>query len=109
VPVDLGERHDAIFAAEYFMALAALQTLKKHKLHLPGHFCLVVFSNESFGEYITPSLTSVNQRNIEMAEEAAKLFLSLPTTNLYNDQKPSKIILKPELIIRESSSSKLSK
>lgn len=109
VLLNLAERPDAIFAAEDFMALGALQTLKKHKLHHPGHFGLVGFANESFGEYITPSLTTVNQRNIEMGEEAAKLFLSLPTKNLYNDQKPSKIILKPELIIRESSSSKLSK
>ena len=108
VLLDLTERPDAIFAAEDFMALGALQVLKKRKLHMPGQFGLVGFANEAFGEYITPSLTTVNQRNIEMGEEAAKLFLSLPAKNFYKESTPPKIVLEPELIVRESSSPKLS-
>lgn len=108
VLLDLTERPDAIFAAEDFMALGALQVLKKRKLHMPGQFGLVGFANEAFGEYITPSLTTVNQRNIEMGEEAAKLFLSLPAKNFYKESTPPKIVLEPELIVRKSSSPKLS-
>lgn len=102
----LPDKPDAIFAAEDFMALGALQTLKKHNLHQPGQFGLVGFANESFGEYITPTLTTVDQRNIEMGEEAAKLFLSLPTKNVYRDQNPTKVVLEPELVVRETSGPK---
>lgn len=105
--LSLGHQPDAIFAAEDFMALGALQTLKKHKLHQSGKFGLIGFANESFGEYITPTLSTVDQRTIEMGEEAAKLFLSLPTKDVYKDQNPAKIVLEPELLFRESSAPKV--
>jgi len=98
---------DAIFAAEDFTALGALQILKNKNLHLPGKFGLVGFANETFGEYITPTLTTVDQQNIKMGEEAAKLFLSLSDKKDIYTTSPPKIILEPLLIIRESSSQKL--
>lgn len=108
--LQLTNKPDAIFAAEDFMALGALQTLKKHKLHQPGQFGLVGFANESFGQYITPTLTTVDQRNIEMGEATAELFFSLPSKDLYKEgQVAPKITLEPELILRESSSRKSDK
>ena len=105
--LNLKDRPDAIFAAEDFTALGALQVLKKSGLHLPGLFGLVGFANESFGEYITPSLTTVDQRNIKMGEEAANLFLSLTDKRNLYDSAPPKIILEPILVIRESSTRKI--
>lgn len=99
---------DAIFAAEDFTALGALQTLKLFGLHEPGKFGLVGFANEAFGEYITPSLTTVDQKNIQMGEETAKLFISLLKKKTFYAVPPQKLILEPQLIIRESSSRKLS-
>lgn len=105
--LSLKMRPDAIFAAEDFTALGALQVLKKSGLHLPGLFGLVGFANESFGEYITPTLTTVDQRNTKMGEEAANLFLSLSDKKNLYETSPKKIILEPLLIVRESSSRKI--
>jgi len=98
---------DAIFAAEDFTALGALQTLKTLGLHLPGKFGLVGFANEAFGEYITPTLTTIDQQNIKMGEATANLFLSLSDKKDIYKTSPPKIILDPILIIRESSSKKV--
>src|SRR5690606_1166251 len=66
--LSLENKPDAIFATEDFTALGALQVLKEYKLHQPGKFGLAGFANESFGEYITPTLTTVDQQNIKMGE-----------------------------------------
>src|SRR5690606_28599372 len=105
--LNLQEPPDAIFAAEDFTALGALQILKTQGLHLPGKFGLVGFANETFGEYITPTLTTIDQQNIKMGEEAANLFLSLLNKKDIYTTSPPKVILEPLLIIRESSSEKM--
>jgi len=97
---------DAIFAAEDFTALGALQTLKSFGLQQPGKFGLVGFANEAFGEFITPSLTTIDQKNIRMGEETAKLFISLLAKKQFYASPPQKLILEPQLIVRESSSKK---
>lgn len=92
-----------VFAVEDFTALGAMQAIKAAGKSMPDEMAIVGFANEAFGEYMTPSLSSVNQQTVTMGEEAAKLFFEVMRSgNAYND-RPRKKILKPELICRQSS------
>ena len=64
---------DGIFAVEDFTALGAVQALKAANKKIPDEIAIIGFANESFGEYITPSLSTVDQQTIKMGEAAARL------------------------------------
>ncbi len=92
---------DAVFAVEDFTALGAIQAIKEAGFNIPSEIGVVGFANESFGQYITPSLTTINQQTVLMGEESAKLFLKLKDKkNTYS--KIESITLKPVIIERES-------
>ena len=94
---------DAVFAVEDFTALGAMQIIKANNKKIPDDIAIVGFANEPFGQYITPSLSTVNQQTVQMGEAAAKLFFeSFVNKDLYKIAS-QKLILVPELICRESS------
>ena len=94
---------DGVFAVEDFTALGALQALKVARKKIPEEVAIIGFANEAFGEYLTPSLSTVNQQTVRMGQEAAKLFFdSLGEKDIYK-HRPNKLVLEPELICRQSS------
>jgi LacI family transcriptional regulator len=101
--LSLGNAPDAVFAVEDFTALGAIQSLKAAGKKIPSDVAIVGFANEAFGQFITPSLSTVDQQTIKMGEEAAKLFFNASDDNNFYNEAPKKVILKPELIRRESS------
>ncbi len=93
---------DAVFAVEDFTALGAMQVIKAANKKIPDDIAVIGFANEPFGEYITPSLSTVNQQTVQMGEAAARLFFE-SRKNIGNpDFEPVKLILEPALICRES-------
>lgn len=94
---------DAVFAVEDFTALGAIQQLKELEIKVPEEVGVIGFANESFGQYITPSLSSIDQQTTKMGEEVAKLFLKLNKNQKFYENAPEEIILDPILIERESS------
>src|ERR1700712_4562611 len=101
--ISLPERPDAVFAVEDFTALGALQELKSANIKVPEEIAIIGFANEEFGEYISPSLSTVDQQTIRMGEEAAKLFFELSDKeNFYGPEIPKRV-LDPVLIYRKSS------
>ena len=98
---------DAVFAVEDFTALGAMQSIKTANKKIPGDIAIVGFANEPFGEYISPSLSTVNQQTVQMGEEAAKLFFESFNNKNRFDYNPRKLVLQPELICRQSSLKKL--
>jgi LacI family transcriptional regulator len=94
---------NGVFAVEDFTALGAMQAIKAAGKSMPDEIAIVGFANEAFGEYLTPSLSSVNQQTVTMGEEAAKLFFEGMRNGDTYQNKPRKKILKPELICRQSS------
>ena len=93
---------DAIFAAGDFSALGALIWLKEHGFKVPDEVAVVGFANEPFTALIEPALSSVEQHGYNMGKEVARLFLK-EIEHSEENNKPQKIILEPELIVRESS------
>ncbi|HEC41757.1 MAG TPA: LacI family transcriptional regulator [Bacteroides sp.] len=89
---------DAIFAASDYSALGALLSLKEHRIDVPGMVGVAGFANEPFTELL--ELTTVDQQSTEMGKTAARLLFegieSMP------DKTNKEIVIKPELIIRNS-------
>lgn len=96
------ERPDAIFSASDLSAMGAMIALKESGLSIPADMGFVGFSNEPFTSFVEPGLTSVEQHPLKMGQLAARIFLDQIESR---DQSytPTKMILKPELIIRGSS------
>jgi LacI family transcriptional regulator len=94
---------DAIFAAEDYTAMGALQVLLEREIKVPGQIGVIGFANEAFGEFVTPSLSTVDQQTIKMGEETARLFLKLIANKDYYGTTPEHIVLDPILITRRSS------
>ena len=104
----LKERPDAVFSASAYGMLGALQVLKENGIKVPEEVALIGFMNEPFTSYTEPSLSTVDQHSMRMGNAAAQIFLdevsdgskkSDPTKKFI----PQKIVLTPELIIRQSS------
>jgi LacI family transcriptional regulator len=90
----------AIIAGDDFAALGMIKELQeqgigKEKVAVMG------FANEIFSEFITPSLTTIEQQPHKMGAECARLFLSMSKKkNLY--EFPEEVVLQPILVERES-------
>jgi len=92
---------DAIFAASDLMALGVIQALENAGKKVPDDVAVAGYSNEPFSAYINPRLTTVEQFSEEMGRSAAKLLLE-EIKSEEEELVPRKIILRPKLIIRES-------
>ncbi|MCM8568419.1 LacI family transcriptional regulator [Gramella jeungdoensis] len=104
----LEEKPDAIFSAGDYAALGAMQELRARKIKIPQEVCVVGFSNEPFTKYMELPITSMDQTPLMMGKIAAQVFLEqVKETNAYTVEK--KVVLPPELIIRDSSNRKLLK
>lgn len=100
--LESAHKPNAIFAVEDFTALGALKELKEKGINVPDQFGIIGFCNDLFGEHITPSLSTIDQKTVQMGEEAFNLIYELISkkgekTNYQNR------ILTPALILRESS------
>jgi LacI family transcriptional regulator len=93
---------DGLVSASAMGAMGAMQVLKEHKIKVPDQFGIVGFANETFMSFTDPSLSTVEQHSKRIGNSAAELFLQEIASN-QPKFIPQKIVLKPELIIRESS------
>ncbi len=99
---ELEPKPDAVFSASDYTALGAIQELKKIGVKIPEDFCISGFSNEPFTKYMELPITSVDQTPLRMGKIAAQVFLEqVDSTEKLTIEK--KVVLDPELIIRNSS------
>ncbi len=95
---------DALFSTSDNALIGAIQHLKLNKIRIPQDIKVFGFGNEPFTEFTSPTISTVDQKSLEMGTKAAKLiFDKIKNKSLITEIE--KIILKPELIIRESSES----
>lgn len=88
------ELPDAIFSSGDYSAFGIIHEFKKHGIEMP----IVGFANEPFCNYVTPTLSSVNQFSHRMGSIACKALL-----DILEGQPASNTIITPELVVRESS------
>ncbi|MCZ2459818.1 MAG: LacI family transcriptional regulator [Chitinophagales bacterium] len=100
---------DAVFASDDFTALGVILELKERKIRIPGNFGVAGFSNEDFGQYITPSLTTVDQQTELMGQSALEELIRQIESPAKEKASEPGIVLEPRLMVRESSLRKKSK
>ena len=105
---ELKVKPDAIFSAGDYAALGAIQELKSRKINIPEEVCVVGFSNEPFTKYMELPITSMDQTPLMMGKIAAQVFLE-QVKEKKSRSIEKKVVLPPELIVRESSNRKLLK
>ena len=93
---------DAVFAASDHAALGAMRELAERGIKVPEEVAVVGFSNEGFGPFVEPSLSTVDQHGTQMGEWAAKLLLK-QCENKGKKIKYEKVVLPTDLIVRSSS------
>lgn len=94
---------DAIFTLEDFTAMGVVQELKAAGKRIPEEIGVVGFANEAFTGLVSPAISTVDQRTVEMGEKVARMFLKLLKKGSYYKYSPEKIVLQPKLLVRESS------
>jgi LacI family transcriptional regulator len=83
------------------MAIGAMLAIKEKGLKMPQDIGLVGFNNEPVVSLVTPGISSVDQPAFELGKVAAKLFIETMHNN--GDMSDVEEVLRPKLIIRESS------
>lgn len=99
--LNMKKRPDAIFTISDRMAIGAMLAIQEKGLKMPQDIGLVGFNNEPIFSLLNPGISSVDQPSFEIGKMAAKLFIE----TLHNNEDMSNVVrvLKPKLIIRESS------
>ncbi len=89
----------AILAANDNMAIGAMRAFLESGIKIPEQVAVMGFDNIEMGEYLYPSLTSVNQEHYAMGESAAELLIEYIENKKVSKRK---IIMVQEIVERES-------
>lgn len=92
---------DALFVANNLMTTGALHALRELGCSIPSDVRVVGWDDSPWAELLDPPLTVVAQPNIEIGRSAARLLAALRKGG-----RPQTLLLSPELIVRDSTSSK---
>ena len=93
---------DGICSSNDNLAAGAMKFLMEHRIKIPEQVAVIGFSNALFSQWITPSLSTVDQHSELMGNHAANLLLEEIEQTGANCVSRN-IVLNPELIIRGSS------
>ncbi len=100
--LDLKERPDGIFAVNDGIAIGTLSVLREKQVKVPHEIALVGFDNDPFSAFAYPTLSTIDQPTYEMGMLAARILLK--AINNSDAERPLRCeILKPDLVVRESS------
>jgi DNA-binding LacI/PurR family transcriptional regulator len=92
---------DALFAIHDPAAIQAMLVIKEKGLRIPDDIALVGFNNEPVTALVEPSLTTIAQPAYQIGQLAARHILE--QINKPEEFIPQKIVLKTELVVRNSS------
>lgn len=95
-------RPDAVFACNDFAAVVIMQALTEQGIRVPQDVAFAGFNNDTIARLSIPKLTTVNYPGIQMGEIAASHLMS-HLNGESNIMQTSTVIIKSELIIRDSS------
>ncbi len=98
--LDLPEPPTALFASNDFMALGAMTAARERGLRIPQDIVIVGFNDIDLAKISCPTLTTVRTPIYEMGALAAQMLLKRVKGE---DPSPAGIVLKTELVVRESS------
>ncbi len=103
--LQMDPRPDAIFASNDAFAVSCIRELKQAGVRIPQDIAVAGFNNDPLSKVIEPNLTTVNYPGNEMGEVAASTLIR--RLDLQHGASLNTIVLRHELIVRESSLRKL--
>lgn len=91
---------DALFIWDDKLAIGAYKAIYEAGLKIPEDIALVGYNDMETSEFLFPSLTTIRQARYQIGQEAARILLD----KIQSEKAPpvQKIVLKPELVIRDS-------
>jgi LacI family transcriptional regulator len=98
--LDVSPPPTALFCTNNLMTVGALQTLQERGVRIPSDLSLVGYDDMEWWTLTHPPLTTVGQPVYDLGREAMRLLLGQIDAN--RRQRPQRVILKPELLARES-------
>jgi LacI family transcriptional regulator len=98
--LDLSPPPTALFCTNNLMTVGALQTLGERGVRIPQDLSLVGYDDMEWWTLTHPPLTTVGQPVYELGREAMRLVLAQIQTP--GRRRPQRVVLKPELILRNS-------
>ncbi len=99
--MQLPDPPDAIFCITDLVAMGSMKFLKEKEVKIPDQVGIVGFSNWDMANFVTPTLSSVDQQAFKMGEKACQILIdTLKTGELGKDETH---LIPTELIVRQSS------
>ena len=98
---------DGVFVANDNCAIGCMLSLKQNGIKIPADIAFVGFNNDPVSKVIEPNLTTINYSGYEVGEVAARHLIN-HLTGVSVIHNTNTIILRSELIVRESSLKKKS-
>ena len=90
----------ALFCTNNLMTVGALQALQERKVRIPDDLSLVGYDDMEWWTLTHPPLTTVGQPVYDLGREAMRLLLE--RIGREKARRPQRVVLKPELILRDS-------
>jgi len=101
-----GERPDAVFAMNDLSAIGSMRAISEAGLRVPGDIAVAGFDNIKEGKYSAVSLTTVDQKREILAGHITEILLRKIEKG---DRRRYRVVVEPDLVIRESCGYKLRK
>ena len=96
----LNKKLDAVFFATNYLGISGLEAIKLSKLSIPKNIAVLSFDDHDLFRLYNPAITAIAQPIQEMTKQAMNILLHEMSNN---DGTHKKIVIKPELVIRDSS------
>ncbi len=93
----LKNKPTAVFAANNFLGLGAVLSIRKNGLNIPADISLLEFDETDLSRYGEPAITSVNQNAKNIGEKAAEIILKI-----IGGGKEEKVIIPVKMVERSS-------
>ena len=93
---------DGIFITNDFCAAEVMQVFKDAGIQIPRDIAIVGFNNDLICKIVNPKLTTINYPGFEVGQVAARNLIN-HLNGLWDISMTNTIIIKSELIVRESS------
>jgi LacI family transcriptional regulator len=94
------QKIDAIIASDQFSAFCTINFIQKIGLKVPEDICVIGFADGLLPKFMSPSLTTVHQKEEEMGELALKTIIARIESK--NKTPFTRKVIKSELIKRQS-------
>lgn len=95
------EKPDAIFVSNDVCAASCMRVLKQNGIRIPEDIAIAGFNNDPISRIVEPNITTVNYPSYQMGEIAATHLIN-HLEGIADIHTTNKIILKSEVLLRES-------